>query len=119
MIQARKSIPIDRLEHLRSQLSSSTHQGLSSQLEEVLTKLEPPDSASSSRRSSISSHVSRRLVKINPVTNGYSSATNRHIPLERLLLRINSGIKLRFDYCVPHSEHVLYVQYMVTSTHQL
>ncbi|XP_029289655.1 BLOC-2 complex member HPS5 [Cottoperca gobio] len=56
--RARKSIPIDRLEHLRSQLSSSTHQELSSQLEEIITKLEPLDSASSSRRSSISSHES-------------------------------------------------------------
>ncbi|TDH09602.1 hypothetical protein EPR50_G00088020 [Perca flavescens] len=56
--RARKSIPIDRLEHLRSQLSSSTHLELTGQLEEVLTKLEPLDSASSSRRSSISSHES-------------------------------------------------------------
>lgn len=61
LVQARKSIPIDRLEHLRSQLSSSTHMELSGQLEEVLAKLEPPDSASSSRRSSISSHVSPRI----------------------------------------------------------
>uniref|UniRef100_A0A3Q3VRQ4 Hermansky-Pudlak syndrome 5 protein homolog n=1 Tax=Mola mola TaxID=94237 RepID=A0A3Q3VRQ4_MOLML len=60
--RARKSIPIDRLEHLRSQLSSSTHMELSSQLEEVLTKLEPPDSASSSRRSSISSHESFNIL---------------------------------------------------------
>ncbi|XP_059191526.1 Hermansky-Pudlak syndrome 5 protein [Centropristis striata] len=56
--RARKSIPIDRLEHLKSQLSSSTHQELIGQLEEVITKLEPLDSASSSRRSSISSHES-------------------------------------------------------------
>ncbi|XP_070828984.1 Hermansky-Pudlak syndrome 5 protein [Chaetodon trifascialis] len=56
--RARKSLPIDRLEHLRSQLSSSTHLELSGQLEEVITKLEPLDSASSSRRSSISSHES-------------------------------------------------------------
>uniref|UniRef100_UPI0037E87C1E Hermansky-Pudlak syndrome 5 protein n=1 Tax=Semicossyphus pulcher TaxID=241346 RepID=UPI0037E87C1E len=56
--RARKSIPIDRLEHLRSQLSSSTHQELIGQLEEVISKLEPLDSASSSRRSSISSHES-------------------------------------------------------------
>ncbi|KAM6927049.1 BLOC-2 complex member HPS5 [Lycodopsis pacificus] len=56
--RARKAIPIDRLEHLRSQLSSSTHLELSSQLEDVITKLEPLDSASSSRRSSISSHES-------------------------------------------------------------
>ncbi|XP_035520865.1 Hermansky-Pudlak syndrome 5 protein [Morone saxatilis] len=56
--RARKTIPIDRLEHLRSQLSSSTHLELTGQLEEVITKLEPLDSASSSRRSSISSHES-------------------------------------------------------------
>ncbi|XP_051236610.1 Hermansky-Pudlak syndrome 5 protein isoform X2 [Dicentrarchus labrax] len=56
--RARKSIPIDRLEHLRSQLSPSTHLELTGQLEEVITKLEPLDSASSSRRSSISSHES-------------------------------------------------------------
>ncbi|KAF7659859.1 hypothetical protein LDENG_00292180 [Lucifuga dentata] len=56
--RARKSVPIERLEHLRSQLSSSTQLELISQLEEVLAKLEPLDSASSSRRSSISSHES-------------------------------------------------------------
>ncbi|XP_068459814.1 Hermansky-Pudlak syndrome 5 protein [Clinocottus analis] len=56
--RARKAIPIDRLEHLRSQLSSNTHHELTGQLEEVITKLEPLDSASSSRRSSISSHES-------------------------------------------------------------
>uniref|UniRef100_A0A668A582 Hermansky-Pudlak syndrome 5 protein homolog n=1 Tax=Myripristis murdjan TaxID=586833 RepID=A0A668A582_9TELE len=56
--RARKSIPIDRLEHLRSQFSSSTHLELIGQLEEVIAKLEPLDSASSSRRSSISSHES-------------------------------------------------------------
>uniref|UniRef100_A0A3Q3BFD8 Hermansky-Pudlak syndrome 5 protein homolog n=1 Tax=Kryptolebias marmoratus TaxID=37003 RepID=A0A3Q3BFD8_KRYMA len=55
---ARKSIPIDRLEHLKSQLSSSTNSELINQLEEVIAKLEPLDSASSSRRSSISSHES-------------------------------------------------------------
>lgn len=57
-IQARKSIPMDRLEHLKCQLSSTTHAELAGQLEEVIAKLEPLDSASSSRRSSISSHVS-------------------------------------------------------------
>ncbi|XP_022611634.1 Hermansky-Pudlak syndrome 5 protein isoform X1 [Seriola dumerili] len=56
--RARKSIPIDRLEHLKCQLSSTTHMELTSQLEEVIAKLEPLDSASSSRRSSISSHES-------------------------------------------------------------
>ncbi|XP_077372756.1 BLOC-2 complex member HPS5 isoform X1 [Festucalex cinctus] len=56
--RARKSIPMDRLEHLRSQLSSSTHPELIGQLDEVMAKLEPLDSACSSRRSSISSHES-------------------------------------------------------------
>ncbi|XP_047451964.1 Hermansky-Pudlak syndrome 5 protein [Mugil cephalus] len=56
--RARKSIPIDRLEHLKSQLSSNTHLELIGQLEDVIAKLEPLDSASSSRRSSISSHES-------------------------------------------------------------
>ncbi|KAJ8402962.1 hypothetical protein AAFF_G00362760 [Aldrovandia affinis] len=58
LCRARKSLPIDRLENLRSQLNNSTHQDLISQLEEVISKLEPLDSASSSRRSSISSHES-------------------------------------------------------------
>lgn len=57
LIQARKYVPIERLEQLRSQLSSGADLELSAQLEEVIGKLEPPDSASSSRRSSISSHV--------------------------------------------------------------
>uniref|UniRef100_A0AAY4DEZ7 Hermansky-Pudlak syndrome 5 protein homolog n=1 Tax=Denticeps clupeoides TaxID=299321 RepID=A0AAY4DEZ7_9TELE len=56
--RARKCLPIDRLEHLKLQLSSSTHQPLINQLEEMMAKLEPLDSASSSRRSSISSHES-------------------------------------------------------------
>nr|XP_057931098.1 Hermansky-Pudlak syndrome 5 protein [Doryrhamphus excisus] len=56
--RARKSVPVDRLEHLRSQLSSSTHHELIGQLEDVIAKLEPLDSTSSSRRSSISSHES-------------------------------------------------------------
>uniref|UniRef100_A0A673ZRT6 Hermansky-Pudlak syndrome 5 protein homolog n=1 Tax=Salmo trutta TaxID=8032 RepID=A0A673ZRT6_SALTR len=56
--ESRKSIPIDRLDHLRSQLSVTTHLDLIGQLEEVVAKLEPLDSASSSRRSSISSHES-------------------------------------------------------------
>ncbi|XP_029010017.1 Hermansky-Pudlak syndrome 5 protein isoform X2 [Betta splendens] len=56
--RARKSIPIDRLEHLKSQLSVTTHLDLIGQLEEVINRLEPLDSASSSRRSSISSHES-------------------------------------------------------------
>uniref|UniRef100_A0AAR2LBP3 Hermansky-Pudlak syndrome 5 protein homolog n=1 Tax=Pygocentrus nattereri TaxID=42514 RepID=A0AAR2LBP3_PYGNA len=56
--RARKSIPTDRLEHLKSQLSSTSQQQLISQLDEVISKLEPLDSACSSRRSSISSHES-------------------------------------------------------------
>lgn len=56
--QARKSLPIDRLEQLKAQLNSASQQQLIGQLEEVISKLEPLDSACSSRRSSISSHVS-------------------------------------------------------------
>lgn len=56
--RARKSIPIDRLEHLKSQLSPCASAELMGQLEEVINRLEPLDSASSSRRSSISSHES-------------------------------------------------------------
>ncbi|XP_008310288.1 BLOC-2 complex member HPS5 isoform X2 [Cynoglossus semilaevis] len=56
--RARKTIPIDRLEHLRSQLNATSHQELIGQLDDVIAKLEPLDSASSSRRSSISSHES-------------------------------------------------------------
>ncbi|XP_072528387.1 Hermansky-Pudlak syndrome 5 protein [Salminus brasiliensis] len=56
--RARKSIPIDRLEHLKAQLNPTSQQQLIDQLEEVVNKLEPLDSACSSRRSSISSHES-------------------------------------------------------------
>ncbi|CAL8261612.1 unnamed protein product [Merluccius merluccius] len=56
--RTRKLIPIDRIEHLRSQLSPASHLELIGQLDEVISKLEPLDSASSSRRSSISSHES-------------------------------------------------------------
>eukprot|EP00062_Callorhinchus_milii_P003516 gi/632940921/ref/XP_007885591.1/ PREDICTED: Hermansky-Pudlak syndrome 5 protein [Callorhinchus milii] len=56
--RARKVLPIDRLEHLKLQLSNVSGQPLMSQLEEVLSRLEPPASACSSRRSSISSHES-------------------------------------------------------------
>lgn len=68
LIQARKYVPIERLEHLRSQLSSGPDPELSAQLEQVIGKLEPPDSASSSRRSSISSHVCRNAHVVVPVT---------------------------------------------------
>ncbi|XP_077066107.1 BLOC-2 complex member HPS5 [Siphateles boraxobius] len=56
--RARKSLPTDRLEHLKAQLNSASQQQLIGQLEEVIGKLEPLDSACSSRRSSISSHES-------------------------------------------------------------
>ncbi|XP_030917943.1 Hermansky-Pudlak syndrome 5 protein isoform X2 [Geospiza fortis] len=56
--RARKNLPLDKLEHLKSQLDASTQQDLTAQLEELIAKLEPLDSACSSRRSSISSHES-------------------------------------------------------------
>uniref|UniRef100_A0A8C2GDS8 Hermansky-Pudlak syndrome 5 protein homolog n=1 Tax=Cyprinus carpio TaxID=7962 RepID=A0A8C2GDS8_CYPCA len=56
--RARKSLPVDRLEQLKAQLSSASQQQLIGQLEDVISKLEPLDSACSSRRSSISSHES-------------------------------------------------------------
>ncbi|XP_025057903.1 Hermansky-Pudlak syndrome 5 protein isoform X2 [Alligator sinensis] len=56
--RARKALPLDKLEHLKSQLDLSTQPDVISQLEELISKLEPLDSACSSRRSSISSHES-------------------------------------------------------------
>ncbi|XP_071414960.1 BLOC-2 complex member HPS5 [Pithys albifrons albifrons] len=56
--RARKNLPLDKLEHLKSQLDATTQQDLITQLEELISKLEPLDSACSSRRSSISSHES-------------------------------------------------------------
>nr|XP_033784055.1 Hermansky-Pudlak syndrome 5 protein isoform X2 [Geotrypetes seraphini] len=56
--RTRKVLPLERLEHLKSQLDLSTQQELIGQLEEVISKLESLDSACSSRRSSISSHES-------------------------------------------------------------
>ncbi|XP_041337045.1 Hermansky-Pudlak syndrome 5 protein [Pyrgilauda ruficollis] len=56
--RARKNLPLDKLKHLKSQLDASTQQDLIVQLEELIAKLEPLDSACSSRRSSISSHES-------------------------------------------------------------
>ncbi|KFP26102.1 Hermansky-Pudlak syndrome 5 protein [Colius striatus] len=56
--RARKNLPLDKLEHLKSQLDALTQQNLIMQLEELVSKLEPLDSACSSRRSSISSHES-------------------------------------------------------------
>ena len=55
--QGRKTLTVDKLEHLKSQLDLTTYGDLISQLEELILKLEPLDSACSSRRSSISSHV--------------------------------------------------------------
>ncbi|NXU83357.1 HPS5 protein, partial [Xiphorhynchus elegans] len=56
--RARKNLPLDKLEHLKSQLDASSQQDLIMQMEELISKLEPLDSACSSRRSSISSHES-------------------------------------------------------------
>ncbi|GAB5577648.1 Hermansky-Pudlak syndrome 5 protein isoform X1 [Prionailurus iriomotensis] len=54
--RGRKSLTVDKLEHLKSQLDLTTYSDLISQLEELILKFEPLDSACSSRRSSISSH---------------------------------------------------------------
>ncbi|KAM6173787.1 BLOC-2 complex member HPS5 isoform 2-T2 [Erethizon dorsatum] len=56
--KARKSLTVDKLEHLKSQLDLETCSDLISQLDELILKFEPLDSACSSRRSSISSHES-------------------------------------------------------------
>ncbi|XP_036882629.1 BLOC-2 complex member HPS5 isoform X3 [Manis javanica] len=56
--RGRKSLTVDKLEHLKSQLDLTTYSDLLSQLEELILKFEPFDSACSSRRSSISSHES-------------------------------------------------------------
>ncbi|XP_029771260.1 Hermansky-Pudlak syndrome 5 protein isoform X3 [Suricata suricatta] len=56
--RGRKSLTVDKLEHLKSQLDLTTNSDLISQLEELILKFEPLDSACSSRRSSISSHES-------------------------------------------------------------
>ncbi|KAM5224370.1 BLOC-2 complex member HPS5 isoform 1-T7 [Hipposideros larvatus] len=56
--RGRKSLTVDKLEHLKSQLDLTTSSDLISQLEELILKFEPLDSACSSRRSSISSHES-------------------------------------------------------------
>lgn len=58
LCRARKTLPIDKMEHLKSQLDPSTQSSIITQLEELISKLEPLDSACSSRRSSISSHES-------------------------------------------------------------
>ncbi|KAM4018233.1 BLOC-2 complex member HPS5 isoform 2-T2 [Anomaloglossus baeobatrachus] len=56
--KARKALPIDKLEHLKAQLDLVIQQDLIAQMEEILSRAEPMDSACSSRRSSISSHES-------------------------------------------------------------
>ncbi|KAM7330814.1 hypothetical protein ACRRTK_010003 [Alexandromys fortis] len=56
--RARKTLTADKLEHLKSQLDLITGSELISHLDELILKLEPLDSACSSRRSSISSHES-------------------------------------------------------------
>ncbi|XP_041585949.1 Hermansky-Pudlak syndrome 5 protein isoform X1 [Vulpes lagopus] len=56
--RGRKSLTADKLENLKSQLDLTTYSDLISQLEELILKFEPLDSACSSRRSSISSHES-------------------------------------------------------------
>ncbi|KAL2806386.1 Hermansky-Pudlak syndrome 5 protein isoform a [Daubentonia madagascariensis] len=56
--RARKTLTVEKLEHLKSQLDHATCSDLISQLEELILKFEPLDSACSSRRSSISSHES-------------------------------------------------------------
>ncbi|XP_062973260.1 BLOC-2 complex member HPS5 isoform X2 [Elgaria multicarinata webbii] len=60
--RARKALPVDKLEHLKSQLDLSTQSDIIAQLEELISKLEPLDSACSSRRSSISSHESFNIL---------------------------------------------------------
>uniref|UniRef100_A0A8C6XVW1 Hermansky-Pudlak syndrome 5 protein homolog n=1 Tax=Naja naja TaxID=35670 RepID=A0A8C6XVW1_NAJNA len=62
LCRARKLLPVDKLEHLKSQLDLSTETDLITQLEELISKLEPLDSACSSRRSSISSHESFNIL---------------------------------------------------------
>ncbi|XP_015272770.1 PREDICTED: Hermansky-Pudlak syndrome 5 protein [Gekko japonicus] len=62
LCRARKTLPVDKLEHLKSQLDLSTESHIISQLEELISKLEPLDSACSSRRSSISSHESFNIL---------------------------------------------------------
>lgn len=56
--RGRKTLSVDKLEHLKSQLDLTASGELVSQLEELIFKFEPLDSACSSRRSSISSHES-------------------------------------------------------------
>ncbi|XP_053128529.1 BLOC-2 complex member HPS5 [Hemicordylus capensis] len=63
LCRARKILPVDKLEHLKSQLDLSTQSDIIVQLEELISKLEPFNSACSSRRSSISSHESFNILE--------------------------------------------------------
>ncbi|KAM9302050.1 BLOC-2 complex member HPS5 [Gastrophryne carolinensis] len=56
--KARKVLTVEKLEYVKSQLDLVLHADLIRQMEELLTRVEPMDSACSSRRSSISSHES-------------------------------------------------------------
>ncbi|KAG8456585.1 hypothetical protein GDO86_002386 [Hymenochirus boettgeri] len=56
--KGRKVLPIDKLEQLKAKLDIITQQESIAQLEDLISRLEPLDSACSSRRSSISSHES-------------------------------------------------------------
>ncbi|XP_073420192.1 BLOC-2 complex member HPS5 isoform X2 [Dendrobates tinctorius] len=56
--RARKVLSIEKMEHLKAQLDLVIQQDLIAQMEDVLSRAEPMDSACSSRRSSISSHES-------------------------------------------------------------
>ncbi|XP_077143256.1 BLOC-2 complex member HPS5 [Ranitomeya variabilis] len=56
--KARKVLSIEKMEHLKAQLDLVIQQDLIAQVEDVLSRAEPMDSACSSRRSSISSHES-------------------------------------------------------------
>ena len=75
-VQTRKLVPIDRVEHLKTQLSPASHPELIRQLDEVISRLEPLDSASSSRRSSISSHVSLVSEVLSFFFGGFDSTLN-------------------------------------------
>uniref|UniRef100_A0A8C5L8B1 HPS5-like beta-propeller domain-containing protein n=1 Tax=Jaculus jaculus TaxID=51337 RepID=A0A8C5L8B1_JACJA len=56
--RTRKSLTVEKLEHLKAQLDTATCSELISQLDKLILKCEPLDSACSSSRSSISSHES-------------------------------------------------------------
>ncbi|XP_068117548.1 BLOC-2 complex member HPS5 [Hyperolius riggenbachi] len=56
--KARKVLPLEKLEHVKSQLDLVLQADLVREMEEVLSRVEPVDSACSSRRNSNSSHES-------------------------------------------------------------